>query len=223
MEQKNKVKLWQAGKVLIVVILLSLFLKWLLPVMGSNEFRGFTESMGIFGPLVVIIYIVVSHIVAPLAGLPGVLLGASIYGIAKTALFLYIAGLISAAINFWISRRFGREWVMKLAGKKTMKQVDDFVDVAGVKVLIAGRLCGFALFEVISYTAGFTNMKFKTYFIITLVFSAIPASLFGYAFKNVDFLSATGQVLWIGAILFVGAVFVFMIKRYISKQKLINE
>lgn len=223
MEQRNKIKLWQIGKVLIVIILLSLFLKWLLPLMGSDEFRAFTESMGIFGPLVVIIYVVVSHIVAPLAGLPGVLLGASIYGIAKTVLFLYIAGLISGAVNFWISRRFGRKWVMKLAGKKTMKQVDDFVDVAGVKVLIAGRLFGFALFEVISYTVGFTNMKFKTYFLITAAFSTIPAAAFGYAFKNVDFLSATGQILWIGAILLVGAVFIFMIKRYIGRQKLIKE
>lgn len=222
MEQKNKVKLWQIGKVLIVVILLSLFLKWLLPVIGSDGFRSITESIGILGPLVVIIYIVVSHIVAPLAGLPGVLLGASIYGIVKTVLFIYIAGLISCAINFWISRRFGRKWVTKLAGKKTMKQVDDFVEATGIKVLIASRLFGFALFEVISYAAGFTNMSFRRYFVITAVFSAIPAAVFGYAFKNVDFLSGTGQILWIGAILVVGIVFVFMIKRYIGRKKLKN-
>lgn len=222
MEQKNKIKLWQVSKVLIVIILLSLFLKWLLPVMSSDGFRAFTESIGIFGPLIVILYIVVSHIVAPLAGMPGVLLGASIYGIVKTVLFIYIAGLISSAINFWISRKFGREWVAKLTGKKTMKQVDDFTQAAGVKVLIAGRLFGFALFEIISYAAGFTNMSFKAYFIITAVFSVIPAVVFGYAFKNVDFLSGTGQILWIGAVVVVGAVFVFMIKRYIEKEKLKN-
>ncbi len=222
MEQKNKEKLWQVGKVLIVVVLLSLFLKWLLPVMGSDEFIAFTESMGILGPLVVIIYIVVSHIVAPLAGLPGVLLGVSIYGIVKTVLFIYIAGLVSCAINFWISRRFGREWVAKLVGKKTMEQVDGFVEVAGVKILIVGRLFGFALFEVISYAAGFTNMSFRRYFVITAVFSAIPSVAFGYAFKDVDFLSATGQILWIGTIIVVGIVFVFMIKRYIEREKLKN-
>lgn len=219
MERKNKIKLWQVSKVLIVIIILSLFLKWLLPVMDSDEFRSVAESMGILGPLVVIMYIVVSHIVAPLAGLPGVLLGASIYGIVKTVLFIYIAGLISGAINFWISRKFGREWVTKLTGKKTMKQIDDFTQAAGVKVLITGRLFGFALFEIISYAAGFTNMSFKTYFVITAVFSAIPAIIFGYAFKNVDFLSGTGQILWIGTILVVGAVFVFMIKRYIEREK----
>lgn len=222
MEKRNKVKLWQVGKLLIVIIILSLFLKWLLPVMSSGEFRAFTSSIGIFGPLIVIVYMVVSHIVAPLAGLPAVLLGASIYGIVKTIFFIYIAGLVSCAINFWISRRFGREWVARLMGKKTMKQVDDFTQVAGVKMLIAGRLFGFALFEIISYAAGFTNMKFKTYFIITVIFSAIPAAIFGYAFKDVDFLSGTGQILWIGAIVIVGAVFIFMIKRYIDKQKLKN-
>ncbi len=219
MEQKNKVKFWQVSKVLIVIILLSLFLKWLLSVMGSDEFRLVIERVGILGPLIVIMYIVVSHIVAPLAGLPGVLLGVSIYGIVKAVFFIYIAGLVSCAINFWISRKFGREWVAKLAGKKTMKQVDDFVEVAGVKVLIAGRLFGFALFEIISYAVGLTNMSFRKYFVITAVFSAIPVAVFGYAFKNVDFLSGAGQILWIGAILIVGAVFVFMIKRYIERQK----
>jgi uncharacterized membrane protein YdjX (TVP38/TMEM64 family) len=103
-----------------------------------------------------------------------------------------------------------------------MKQVDDFVQVSGVKLLIIGRLFGFAVFEIISYAAGFTNMKFKTYFIITVIFSAIPAAIFGYAFKSVDFLSLSGQILWIGAILIIGAVFVFMVKRYIDKEKLKN-
>lgn len=223
MNKENKTKFWQAGKLLIIVIILSLALKWLLPVMSSEEFRVFTESMGVLGPLIVIFYIVISHIIAPLAGLPGVLLGSAIYGIVKTVLFLYIAGLISAAVSFWISKKFGRQWVMKLVGRKTMKQVDDFIQVSGVKLLIIGRLFGFTVFEVISYAAGLTNMKFKIYFIITAIFSAIPASLFGYAFKNVDFLSLSGQVLWIGAIIVIGAVFVFMVKRYIDKEKLKNK
>ncbi|NQU82697.1 MAG: TVP38/TMEM64 family protein [Parcubacteria group bacterium] len=217
MAKLNKIKLWQIGKVLIVIIAFSLLLKWLLPVVSSDKFIAITESMGIFGPLVVILYVVVSHIVAPLAGLPGVLLGASIYGIVKTVLFLYIAGLISGTINFWISRRFGRKWVAKLAGEKTINQIDNFVLVSGKKVLIASRLFGFALFEVISYAAGFTNMRFKTYFIITVIFSAVPAVVFGYAFKSVDFLSVTGQVLWMGTIIIVGAVFAFMIKRYMRR------
>lgn len=223
MNKENKTKFWQAGKLLIIVIILSLALKWLLPVMSSEEFRVFTESIGVLGPLIVIFYIVISHIIAPLAGLPGVLLGSAIYGIVKTVLFLYIAGLISAAVSFWISKKFGRQWVMKLVGRKTMKQVDDFIQVSGVKLLIIGRLFGFTVFEVISYAAGLTNMKFKIYFIITAIFSAIPASLFGYAFKNVDFLSLSGQVLWIGAIIVIGAVFVFMVKRYIDKEKLKNK
>ena len=220
MEKRNKVIIWQTGKIVAIVLILSLFLKWLLPAMGSDGFRAFTESIGIFGPFIVILYIVVSHIVAPLAGMPGVLLGAPVYGIVKTVLFLYIAGLISCSINFWISRRFGRAWVIKLTGKKTMNQVDDFTKASGVKLLILARLFGFALFEVISYAVGLTDMKFKTYFVITAIFSAVPVAVFGYLFKNVDFLSAAGQILWIGTIFIVGAVFVFMIKRYIEREKL---
>src|SRR3989338_9522682 len=87
----------------VVVFLYVLLKAILIPLIISEGFKDFTASLGFFGYFIVIGYTVLSHVFAPLAGTPGVLLGMTIYGV-KTGMFLlYIASLISATINFWIS------------------------------------------------------------------------------------------------------------------------
>ena len=209
----NKNKIWGVIKVVLVVVVLVLVFQWLMPVLNSPEFKMFTQELGIFGPLVVISYVVVSHILAPLAGMPAVLLGASIFGVPQTIFYIYIAGLISGVINFWISRRFGRKWIIKLAGSKTMVQVDKFVEASGLKLLILSRIFGFALFEVVSYAAGLTKISFKKYFLITLVFSAIPSVIFAFLFKDINLLTSSASLLWIGTIALTGLLFSLFIRR----------
>lgn len=212
-------KQWRAlGKLLVVLVVFALLLKWLTPALASEQLRNFVESIGIFGPFFIIAYVVISHVIAPLIGTPILALSAPLFGASQTIFFFYIAGLISSVITFWISRRFGRKWIIRLSGVKTMAKVDEFVNISGIKILILSRVFGFALFEIISYAAGLTSMKFRDYFLITLVFSAMPAFVFGYFFKDVNLLSGKGMALWVGAIAIVGVIFSFFIKRFIDKR-----
>ncbi|MFC1625964.1 TVP38/TMEM64 family protein [Patescibacteria group bacterium] len=84
---------------------------------------------------------------------------------------------MSAIINFYISRFLGRKWVIKLAGKDSIKRIDQLTDIMGEKLLIFARLFGFPLYEFVSYAVGFTNMSFKRYFLITATLSVIPGTL----------------------------------------------
>lgn len=203
----------------IIVFLYILLKTILIPLVTSEGFKDFTASLGFFGYFVVIGYTVLSHVFAPLAGTPGVLLGLTIYG-AKTGMFLlYIASLISATINFWISRKFGRKLVTKLVGEKSMKEVDEFTLVEGKQVLIISRLFGFPIFEFISYAAGLTNISFREYFIITAFGSIFTNIGFYFIFKNIDFQSETGIMIWIGSIVGAGIIFGFFIKAYLKKKK----
>ncbi len=202
-----------------VIIILSLALRWLIPSLTSEEFRSFVGELGTLGPLVVIFYIIASHVFAPLAGTPGVLLSVAVFGILKTMLYVYLASVMSASINFYISRRFGRKWVTRLAGKKTMNEVDGFVETSGTKILILSRVFGFSLFEVISYAAGLTSVKFKKYFAITLIFSLIPNIVFTYFFRNADFSSGYDLIVWIATIIVAGLIFSIFIKKTLKKQK----
>ena len=203
----------------VVILVFYVLLKVvLIPLVVSEHFKNFTASLGFFGYFIVIGYTVLSHVFAPLAGTPGVLLGVTVYGIETGMVLLYLASLISATINFYISRRYGRKLVVKLVGKKSMKEVDEFVAVEGKRFLLLSRLFGFSIFEFISYAAGLTTISFKDYFIITAGASFIT-NLAGYlVFRNINFQSETGIMIWIGFIVGAGVVFGFFIKSYLRKK-----
>lgn len=213
----------QLFKLLIILLALYFLLKvFLIPMITSESFQVFIARIGIWGYLVVILYTVLSHVFAPLAGSPGVLLGVTIYGLQSGIVLLYFASLISASVNFWISKRYGRDFVTKLVGKKSMEDVDAFVEAEGRETLIISRLFGFPIFEFISYAAGLTTMKFKQYFVITAVASIVPNFVAFYAFRSTDFQSENGIYIWLGSLILAGALFAVFIRMYLKRQKSIN-
>lgn len=187
-------------------------------VLLSVDLEGVAQSLGVAGYVVVVFYIILSHVFAPLMGTPGVLFGVSIYGVQKGMWLLYIGSFVSASISFLIARKFGREWVIKLVGKRSMKQVDDFMVVEGEKMLVASRLFGFALFDYISYAAGLTNVAYWRYMVITAVCGLVPNLAFQFAFQNVDVRSPAGTAMWVGSIVVAGLIFGGLVRSYIRKR-----
>lgn len=214
---KNE-KIVEITKVILVILFLSLALKWLIPTLSSEQAKNFVEGLGPFGPLIVIGYTILSHVLAPVAGTPGILLSITLFGLYQTMFYIYIASIMSAIINFFIARKFGRKWVTKLTGKKTMKEIDDFVQVFGTRILILSRIFGFSLFEVISYAAGLTKINFKNYLFITMIYTLVPNLTFTFIFRDTDFSSPTNLIIWIGTLVITGLIFTIFIKRYLNKK-----
>lgn len=130
----------------------------------------FTQNLVIFGPLFLTLGIALGGIIVPLTSLPFLLAGLTLYGFWPTFLFFYLGNTVLAPIvDFWIARKWGRPAVVKLAGKKTLIQIDQIANFVGVKALFILRIFGGILFDSISYAIGLTNMDFKTYLILTTV------------------------------------------------------
>ena len=195
------------------VSVIVLFFIYGIPFINSSKFKEFIESIGIFGPLVIIFYIVISHIFAPIIGGPGVVVGYIIYGLIASSILNYIAGLLSAAINFYISRKYGRDLVRKLSGEKTLKKIDLFTQKSGTMALIFARAFGFPLFEIISYAYGFTNMSFKKYIFVTSVVTAVQSALMIIVFRDIDFSTRLGLGIWSSTMTIFGFIFLFFIYR----------
>lgn len=210
----NKKNLWLVAKIFGVIALLWIFFWLVFPVLTSDELSLFVERAKGWGPAVIIVYIVISHIVAPLAGIPAFLVGVPLFGIFKTILYIYVASMISAVINFYIARLLGRRWVERFAGRKTMEKIDAFVHTAGGGILTSARIFGIAVFEETSYAAGLTNISFKRYMAITVLVSIIPHGALIYFFRNTDFSSPTNTGLLLGVLILVGAVFGFFLTKY---------
>lgn len=172
------------------------------------------EESGPWAPLIIIGYTVLSHVFAPLSGSPAVLLALSIFGIVKASIYLYIASLISATINFWIARHFGRRLVKRFVGQEGINNVDQFTNISGGKFLIIARVFGFSIFEIVSYAAGLTNISFKKYLAITTVFNLIPSVVFMFLFRDADFSRPYHLIVWFGSLIIAGFLFTVFVKKH---------
>lgn len=189
------------------MIVLYAALRLLLPSINSPGFQSYVQEAGVWGYAVVVGYTVLSHVVAPIAGSPGVALGVAVYGINLGSWLLYLGSMISANINFYIARRWGREWVKKLVGVEAMEQVDEFAMTEGRVALFWTRIFGFSLFDFVSYAAGLTSITYRDYMIATAVGGLIPNLIMQYVFRNTDFGSEEGVLIWGGSILLVALLF----------------
>lgn len=195
-------------------------LSWLLvPFLTSDTIQTTIESFGVFGPLALIGYTTLSHIVAPLAGTPGFLVGVTVFGVERAIMYIYIGSMISASANFFIGRRFGRSIVSRFVGKSSMHKVDSITTVAGPGILAVLRLLGIAVFEEISYAAGLTNMRFREYILITIFASIPPHALLIIAFRNADFSQGASLAMLTGALLIAGILAALLIHYYVKREQ----
>lgn len=208
--------------IVFIIALVALFFMlkiFLVPYVNSQEFRSFIQEIGIGGYFILGAYIVLTQVFAPLSGTPGVILSMSIYGVGAGMLILYLGSMVSSVINFYISRKWGRKWVVKFIGEKGMKEVDEFTEIEGGKALIICRIFGFTFLEFVSYAVGLTKMPFKKYMIITLITSAITHTISYFVFKNIDFQSEWGIIIWLVFVFGVGLIFGIFLKLYLNKRK----
>ena len=205
-------------KILFVLIGLWLFFWWLIPLIDSPEIKAVVAQGGIIGPAVMIAYIAFSHILAPVSGSPALFIGATVFGAYKAIFYLYIGGLISSVISFFISRKFGRDLVIKLVGHNNIHKVDEFVKSFGTEVLILSRLFGFAIFDVISYAAGLTKIQFARYFIITAVFSIPSKIVYAYILDQDSIPVQVHFIIFVLFLLVGGIIFSFLFKKVSNKS-----
>lgn len=85
--------------------------------------------------------------------------------------------VIGSVIAFFIARRGGRPVVVKIIGEKWTDSVDAWVSKNGTKAILFTRLVPVIPFDLISYVSGVTSIRFRDYFVATVV-GAIPRCLF---------------------------------------------
>ncbi|MBU0975583.1 MAG: VTT domain-containing protein [Patescibacteria group bacterium] len=167
-----------AGTILIILTILIV-----LGILSNNisveEAQSWVSSFGILSPIILVILCIASIVLSPLVVTPFWIASIKLFGFFPSLLYISIANIIGHSANFWIARIWGRPVVRKLVGEKGIKEIDSFSQVIGRKVLIFLRIIGGPAADYISYAAGFTNMKFSSYVLITLVFMK-PWTIFSF-------------------------------------------
>ncbi|MGL5329091.1 MAG: TVP38/TMEM64 family protein [Peptostreptococcaceae bacterium] len=142
--------------------------------LGVDEIKAYIENFGKIGPLV---YIIMFALV-PLTLFPDSILaiaGGLIFGLGKGYIYTTIGALIGGSISFYISRYWGRDIVKKLT-KEKLDKIENMINNKGFTIILTLRLIPLFPFDVISYGAGLTCVKYKDFILATLI-GTIPGIL----------------------------------------------
>lgn len=144
----------------------------------EDTVRKIVENSGLFGPLILIILVWITNIIAPLGASPFLFAGFYLYG-NLIVIFAFIAAMMAAITNFWIAKVWGRSLVVKITGEEELEKIDRLTDNYGYQTLLIVRVFLREFHDVISYVFGLTKIKFIPYFIISFL-GMIPGTLIWY-------------------------------------------
>jgi uncharacterized membrane protein YdjX (TVP38/TMEM64 family) len=200
-------------KIAIPVIIITLFIfpagrelifktAGLFSTIDPGPIKDYIRSFGTLAVVISFLLMVFQSIVAPLPAFLITFANAAVFGWVWGALLSWSSAMAGAAVCFGIARLYGRNVVIKLSGKTALVSVEDFFERHGGNAILIARLLPFISFDIVSYGAGLTSMRFWPFFIATGI-GQLPATLiYSYA----------GQMLGGGAKKFVfGLLMLFAI------------
>ena len=215
MSKKEAIR--KAITLILVILAISGVLLYAQKAIGLERIRQVVSGAGVWGPVIFVFLVLLTHVFAPIQGSPVVILGFGLFG-KWAVIYLYLATVVSSIANFWIARKLGREVVMKLVGKGAMAKVDHIAVHEGAKMLIIMRFFQGWITDYISYAAGFTSIKFATYYLISLVVPLPWTVLMFLFFDLVPYQQMFGWMLAVGAVFFVIPPIYYYLKHRFTKR-----
>jgi len=132
-----------------------------------QSMKNYISSFGMRAP---IIYIVMFTIV-PLTLFPDAVLavaGGMIFGLGLGTFYTIIGAVCGGTLSFFISRTFGRGLVKKLVNGK-VEWLENGIERRGFLFILMLRLIPLVPFDVISYGAGLSRIKYKDFALATSI------------------------------------------------------
>jgi uncharacterized membrane protein YdjX (TVP38/TMEM64 family) len=142
--------------------------------------RDYLLAFGPWAPVVSALLMVLQALIAPLPAFLLAFVNGLAFGTFWGGLLTFGSALLAAAISFWIGRGLGRSAVEALVGGSGLAATDAWFARHGAWAVLAARLAPIVSFDLISYAAGLSAMRFR-WFIAATALGIAPAT-FLYAF-----------------------------------------
>lgn len=153
-----------------------------LPPFGLEAFRAWIIQFGLAAPfLYVILYAANTVVLVPPVGILSLTAGL-VFGPIIGFIAIMAGAMAGISITFWISRRFGREFVeRRLKGR--FKSLDQSLSQKGFATVLFFRLVPIVPYEALNYLSGLSSISFRNYFLSTFL-GIIPGTAITVWFSN---------------------------------------
>jgi uncharacterized membrane protein YdjX (TVP38/TMEM64 family) len=141
-----------------------------LGLLGRGDIAGLRDyilSFGLWAPLASCFLMILQALVAPVPSFLITFANGLAFGVFWGWMLSLFGHVLAAAVCFWISRSLGRVPVEVLVGKTGLQSADRWFARWGMYAIFVGRLIPGVAFDVISYAAGLTRMRFRNFLIAT--------------------------------------------------------
>jgi uncharacterized membrane protein YdjX (TVP38/TMEM64 family) len=173
--------------------------------------RAYIAGYGALAPVVSAILMIFQSVIAPLPAFLITFANGTLFGFWWGSLLSWSSSMVGAALCFYIARALGIQRITALISQPAVDKANDFVEKYGTYAILIARLIPFISFDVVSYFAGATRMRFLGFWIATGI-GQMPATLV-YSYLGE---TASSHIKWI---LFVfGIVIAISIVKWLIRK-----
>lgn len=157
----------------------------------AEAVRDYILSYGYWAPVISLVLMVAQALAAPVPSFVITFANGLAFGVFWGWLLSLAGHALAAGVCFWIARAVGRGPVEGLVGRTGLAAVDRWFTRKGVYAIFVARLLPGVGFDVVSYAAGLSGLRFGR-FICATVLGIIPQTLlYAYLGQNAT------QYLWV--------------------------
>lgn len=181
---------------ILLVALVLAYALGMLPPIGSTNPESFVEtvrSFGSLGPVAIVLLLIAAIVFSPLPSAPIAVASGALYGHGWGALYVLVGAQLGAMICFGLARSLGYDVIHRWFGDKLNVGLLGSQRVLGYGVLVS-RLLPFISFDIVSYAAGLTVLRFWRFAAATLIGTAPSSFLLAHVGSEVS----TGEFSRIG-------------------------
>lgn len=178
---------------------------WLVDVRGlldNDRIAAMVERAGYWGPALIIGLMTISVVMSPIPSAPIAMAAGAAYGDLPGTIYVLTGAELGALIAFVLARQLGRRVMERWFGDRLDAGLLGSQNALMVTVFLS-RLMPFLSFDLVSYAAGLTCLKYWRFAIATLT-GIIPASFvlthFGGALAQGNLATATWAALGLGLV-----------------------
>lgn len=205
-------------------IVLALFVGYYtLSTMGAANFiedgtalKQWIQHLGLIGPLAIIALMTTAIVMSPIPSAPIALAAGAVYGHTAGTVYVAIGSELGAIIAFFIARLVGVATVQKWIGDQLIKGKVDSQNTL-MSIVFFSRLLPFVSFDIISYAAGVTPLRFWRFALATFA-GIIPAS-FLLAHFGSELATGESQRVTITLFLLSGLSLIIILFRRLSAKR----
>ncbi len=191
-----------------------------LGLLGRGDIAGLRDyilSFGLWAPVASCFLMVLQALVAPVPSFLITFANGLAFGVFWGWLLSLFGHVLAAAVCFALSRTLGRVPVEVLVGKTGLESADRWFARWGMYAVFVGRLVPGIAFDVISYAAGLTRMRFRAFLLATTL-GIIPQT-FLYSYLGRQAPEYVGLFLVTSAMVVVAVVAVAVVRHRRERRR----